>query len=172
MQTGIRSLLLWLYHLHHEQPGGGLPFLSTLTCLRLCTLKDQPNQYLFRLASGWPTYTIYTYTGYCMASYTFKQHALTCTKRASQFTPRSANIHSEGILSCWVKVINHHPGISGVDSVDRTHHSPILRRGLIRHKVHRKPSCLMEGEWGPTDKGSSVADDPLHLHIAHLDSGS
>ena len=30
----------------------------------------------------------------------------------------------------------------------------------------------MEGEWGPTDKGSSVADDPLHLHIAHLGSGS
>ena len=30
----------------------------------------------------------------------------------------------------------------------------------------------MDGEWGPTDKGSSIADDPLHLHIAHLDSGS
>ena len=30
----------------------------------------------------------------------------------------------------------------------------------------------MEGEWGPTDNGSSVADDPLHLHIAHLNSGS
>ena len=30
----------------------------------------------------------------------------------------------------------------------------------------------MEGEWGPTDNGSSVADDPFHLHIAHLGSGS
>ena len=30
----------------------------------------------------------------------------------------------------------------------------------------------MEGEWGPTDKGSSVVDDSLKLHIAHLGSGS
>ena len=31
----------------------------------------------------------------------------------------------------------------------------------------------MEGEWGPTDKGSSVvAVHPLHLHITHLCSGS
>ena len=29
----------------------------------------------------------------------------------------------------------------------------------------------MEGEWGPTDKGSSVVVvHPLHLHIAHLGS--
>ena len=26
----------------------------------------------------------------------------------------------------------------------------------------------MEGEWGPTDKGSSVVDDSLHIHISHL----
>ena len=30
----------------------------------------------------------------------------------------------------------------------------------------------MEGEWGPTDKGSSVVDDSLHLHIVYLGSGS
>ena len=31
----------------------------------------------------------------------------------------------------------------------------------------------MEGEWGPTDKGSSVvAVHSLHLHITHLGSGS
>ena len=30
----------------------------------------------------------------------------------------------------------------------------------------------MEGEWGPTDKGSSVVAEPLKLHIAHLGSGS
>ena len=30
----------------------------------------------------------------------------------------------------------------------------------------------MEGEWGPTDKGSSVVADPLKLHIAHWGSGS
>ena len=31
----------------------------------------------------------------------------------------------------------------------------------------------MKGEWGPTDKdASSVADDPLHLRIAYLGSGS
>ena len=35
-----------------------------------------------------------------------------------------------------------------------------------------KPSCLMEGEWGPTDKGSFVVVDPYHLRIAQLGSGS
>ena len=40
------------------------------------------------------------------------------------------------------------------------------------HKVQRKPSCLIEGEWGPTDKGSSVVAEPLKLHIAHLGIGS
>ena len=30
----------------------------------------------------------------------------------------------------------------------------------------------MEGEWGPTDMGSSVVVHPHHLHIAHLGSGS
>ena len=30
----------------------------------------------------------------------------------------------------------------------------------------------MEGEWGPTDTGSSVAVHPLHFHIAYLYSGS
>ena len=30
----------------------------------------------------------------------------------------------------------------------------------------------MEGEWVPTDKGSSVVAEPLKLHIAHLGSGS
>ena len=31
----------------------------------------------------------------------------------------------------------------------------------------------MEGEWGPTDKGSSVVIvHPLHVHIAHLGNGS
>ena len=24
-----------------------------------------------------------------------------------------------------------------------------------------------ESEWGPTDKGTSIADDPLHVHLAH-----
>ena len=50
--------------------------------------------------------------------------------------------------------------------------SPNLNwRRLICNDVHRKPSCLMEGEWGPTDTGTSIAD-PLHLHLAHLGSGS
>ena len=30
----------------------------------------------------------------------------------------------------------------------------------------------MEGEWGPTDKGSSVVAAPPKLHIANLGSGS
>ena len=98
--------------------------------------------------------------------------ALTCTKSASQFAPCCANVHSEIILRCWVKVVNHYTEISGADSVDSKCNSFNLQRWLICNKVHRKPSCLMEGEWGPTDKGSSVVVHPLHLHIAHLGSGS
>jgi len=98
--------------------------------------------------------------------------ALTCTKRASQFAPCCANVHSESVLSCWVKVVNQHTWISGVDCVDSTCNSSNLWRRLICHKVNRKPSCLMEGEWGPTDTGSSVVVHPIHLHIAHLRSGS
>ena len=98
--------------------------------------------------------------------------ALTCTKSASQFAPCCANIHSESVLNCWVKVVNQHTGISGVDSVDSTCNLSNFWRRLICHKVHRKPSCLMEGEWGPTNKGTSVVVHPLHLYIAHLDSGS
>ena len=30
----------------------------------------------------------------------------------------------------------------------------------------------MEGEWGPTDKSSSVVTEPPKLHIANLGSGS
>ena len=106
------------------------------------------------------------------SSSAFHQHALTWTKIASQLAPCCGNIHSESVFSCWVKVTNHHLRIIGGDSLDKTFHSPNLWGGLISYKVHREPSCLMEGEWGPADKGSSVAADPLHLHIAHLGSGS
>ena len=93
---------------------------------------------------------------------------ITCIK--CTFAPCCANIHSESVFSCWVKVINHHLWISGADNIAFSTYS--LPRGLISYKVHRKPSCLMEGEWGPTDKGSSVVAEPLKLHIAHLGSGS
>ena len=66
----------------------------------------------------------------------------------------------------------HQTRIIGADGVDNTHHSPNLKNGLMCHKVHGKPSCLIEGEWGPTDKGSFVAADPFHLQVAHLGSGS
>ena len=102
----------------------------------------------------------------------FKQHAFTWTKSASCFTPRCANINRDSVFSCWVKVTNHHTWVSGADCADSPRYSPNLWRGLICHKVRREPSCLMEGEWGPTDKGSSVVVHPLHLHIAHLGSGS
>ena len=34
--------------------------------------------------------------------------------------------YSESVFSCWVKVVNHHTRVSGVDSVDCTLHSPNL----------------------------------------------
>ena len=96
------------------------------------------------------------------------KHLITFIK--CTFAPCCANIHSESVFSCWVKVINHHLWISGVgNSFVNTCSLP---RGLISYKVHGKPPCLMEGEWGPTDKGSSVVADPLKLHIANLGSGS
>ena len=52
--------------------------------------------------------------------------ALTCTKSASQFAPCCTNIHSESVLCCWVKVVNQHTGISGVDHVDSTCNSSNL----------------------------------------------
>jgi len=110
----------------------------------------------------WPSYT---YSKPCI------QHSLTCTRTASLLAPCCANVHSESVLCCWVKVVNHHTRVCGVDSVDSICHSPNLKwRRLISHKVHRKPSCLMEGECGPSDTGTSVADDSLHIHPAHLDS--
>ena len=98
----------------------------------------------------------------------WKEWVPTCIKSA--FAPCCANIHSESVFSSWVKVANQHLWISGVD--DSAVSTCSLPRGFISYKVHRKPSCLMEGEWGPNDKGSSVVADPPKLHIVHSGSGS
>ena len=41
---------------------------------------------------------MYNYSKPCI------QHSLTCTKTASQFAPCCANVNSESVHSCWVKV--------------------------------------------------------------------
>ena len=82
----------------------------------------------------------------------FKQRTLTCARSALQFA--SSN--------------NHHPGISGVDSVDST-----LLSLLVKYTGNLL-ACSRMNRVKLIRAAQLLHDDPfsLHLAIAHLDSGS
>ena len=156
----------------HIVPSTPLTKLTEISCsllfyiLREAMLQGTASPCIFfsvmEISQWWPMCNMQVFTSH---SCTFRQNGLTCTECASQFTPCSANIHANHIVQHRLQLINDHTWVGCVHSM---RHSSTWCQGLICYKVHWKPSCLMEGEWGPTDKGSSVAVDPLHLHIAHL----
>ena len=153
------------YHIHHEQ--------SSRRSIAVLISSQFWNASPLRLTHGNVQYNKMHSVGRCHShndTHTAPVHAaaLTCSTSAPVQASCSGNVYTKPIALHRLQLFD---GYICIGCVQSLRHPSVWCKGTICHKVHRKPSCLMKGQWAPTDNGScDVAS--FHLQIVHLHSGS